>query len=428
MGEKEELNPRTTEREFCGWPGALAISTLLPVLFNVLYFSCNERGCPVTWDSLDPYWDMWEKAKLVSWEAAGVYLAWFFSLVVLDRIVPGAEVDGTVLRDGTRLKYKFNGTNIVIILFSVLGARAIQTQLALPELVFVYEHLLELLNVSLLFSVAMAVFVYVRSFLHSKEPILALGGNSGNPIFDWFIGRELNPRIGDFDIKIFCEMRPGLLLWIIINLSMMHHQWLKFGYVSDSMILVNVFQNWYVIEGTFYEQGLVGMMDIIMDGFGFMLSMGDHTLVPFTHTMQARYLADNPVDLGYLGIAGILVVYFTGIAIFRLSNNQKNDFKQGNAKAAHLKYISTPTGSKLITSGWWGTARHINYFGDWIVAWAYSLPTGFNTPIPYYFIVWFAILLIHRERRDEAKCAKKYGETWKEYKRLVPYRIIPGVY
>lgn len=425
---KPQLNPKTTETEFGGWPGALAISIGLPILFNVLYFSCNEKGCPVSWGSIEPYKEMWENSRLFSKEATLVYLLWFFSLVVLDRIVPGTVINGTVLRDGTQLKYKFNGTYIVIIMFSLLGARAIQTHMQLPELVFVYDHLLELLNVAIVTSFVIAVFVYIRSFIMPEGTILALGGNSGNPIFDWFIGRELNPRIGDFDIKLFCEMRPGLLLWIVINLSMMHHQWLKFGYVSDSMILVNIFQNWYVIEGTFYEQGLIGMMDVITDGFGFMLSMGDLALVPFTHTMQARYLADFPVNLGLWKVLAVLTVYFIGMAIFRLSNNQKNAFKQGDPNVSHLQYITTPTGSKLITSGWWGTARHINYFGDWIVSWAYSLPCGFSTPIPYYFVLWFGTLLIHREGRDEAKCAKKYGETWKEYKRLVPYKIIPGVY
>ena len=33
----------------------------------------------------------------------------------------------------------------------------------------------------------------------------------GNPIYDFFMGRQLNPRIASFDIKFFCEMRPGLI-------------------------------------------------------------------------------------------------------------------------------------------------------------------------------------------------------------------------
>lgn len=33
-------------------------------------------------------------------------------------------------------------------------------------------------------------------------------------IYDFFMGRELNPRIKNFDIKFFCEMRPGLMGWV----------------------------------------------------------------------------------------------------------------------------------------------------------------------------------------------------------------------
>lgn len=32
-------------------------------------------------------------------------------------------------------------------------------------------------------------------------------------------GRELNPRIGTFDLKEFCELRPGLIGWAVINLG-----------------------------------------------------------------------------------------------------------------------------------------------------------------------------------------------------------------
>jgi delta14-sterol reductase len=53
---------------------------------------------------------------------------------------------------------------------------------------------------------------------------------------------------------------------------------------------------------------------------------------------------------------------------------------------------------------------------------------GFGTPITYFYPVYFAVLLAHREVRDEHKCAAKYGAEWQEYKRRVPYRIIPYVY
>ncbi len=39
----------------------------------------------------------------------------------------------------------------------------------------------------------------------------------GNPLYDFFMGRELNPRIGEFDLKYFCELRPGLIGWVRVS-------------------------------------------------------------------------------------------------------------------------------------------------------------------------------------------------------------------
>lgn len=62
------------------------------------------------------------------------------------------------------------------------------------------------------------------------------------------------------------------------------------------------------------------------------------------------------------------------------------------------------------------------------MALAWSLPTGFDTPITYFYIMYFAVLLIHRQRRDDENCEKKYGDDWHTYKKMVPYRIIPYIY
>ena len=48
--------------------------------------------------------------------------------------------------------------------------------------------------------------------------------------------------------------------------------------------------------------------------------------------------------------------------------------------------------------------------------------------VTYFYIVYFAILLIHREMRDEEKCMRKYGKDWEEYKKKVPWRLIPYIY
>lgn len=87
----------------------------------------------------------------------------------------------------------------------------------------------------------------------------------------------------------------------------------------------------------------MGQMDITTDGFGFMLSFGDLVWVPFTYGLQARYLAFHPVQLGLVWSLAIIAVKLTGLYIFRVSNNEKGDFRNGkNPKSEQQSSIIFP--------------------------------------------------------------------------------------
>lgn len=76
---------------------------------------------------------------------------------------------------------------------------------------------------------------------------------AGNAFYDFFIGRELNPRIGSFDWKFFCELRPGLVGWALLNVACGVKQYEATGTVSPSLILVSLFQGYYVLDATLNE-------------------------------------------------------------------------------------------------------------------------------------------------------------------------------
>lgn len=82
------------------------------------------------------------------------------------------------------------------------------------------------------------------------------------------VGRELNPRIGQFDIKFFTELRPGLLGWMVINICMGIKQYLNLGRVTNSMVLVLAFQALYVLDSLYNESSILTTMDITTGMYG----------------------------------------------------------------------------------------------------------------------------------------------------------------
>ena len=114
----------------------------------------------------------------------------------------------------------------------------------------------------------------------------------------------------------------------------------------------------------------------------------------------------------------------------RGANGQKDAFRRDpNASAvAHLQWMPTERGTKLLTSGWWGAARKINYTGDWLMSLSWCMLAGFGSPVPYFYCIYFAVLLVHRAMRDDHACAAKYGNDWNTYKQKVPSLFVPGLF
>ncbi|GAA5966699.1 hypothetical protein JCM21900_002851 [Sporobolomyces salmonicolor] len=425
--------PQSLQYEFGGPVGALFVSLSVPFFTYWLAFACTETQCP-PWpldkliafhldgiDSMrnDEAW--WE--SLWSWEAAAVYGAWYAWTVACWYVLPGKEVEGAEMRNGKKLTYKMNAFATMMLTLALLGLWTYKRGLGL--LLYIPHHWPQLISAALVMSYVQAMFVFFQSYI--GEQMLALGGNTSNAFYNWFIGRGLNPRLGSFDIKSFNEMRPGLILWVIIDLAMVAFQYERIGRVTDSMILTVAFHTFYVLDAEFNEPAILTTMDITTDGFGFMLSVGDLLWVPFTYSYTAYYLAQHPKDIGTLGCVGVLLVQLVGYWIFRGANNEKNEFRQGR-NPKNLTSFQTERGTRLLTSGWWGRSRHPNYLGDWIMAWAWCLPCGFTSPLPYFYVIYFAILLVHRQQRDDEACAHKYKKDWETYKKLVPSRIIPYIY
>lgn len=428
------LNPKTEHFEFGGPFGALAVVVCLPLLVFVLAVACDSTYC-LGPDGPSGLLDRLPSLRsAVTAEALYVLLAWMALQVGLAIVLPGPWVEGVKLRTGQTLKYKLNGHLSMWVSLLLMGhawprfgANGQLSGFGPVPMAWVYDHFAELAVTTALLSYALSAYLYASSF--KKGALLAEGGNSGVAIYDFFIGRELNPRIGWFDLKSFCELRPGLVGWLMLNIGMMMKQHELKGYVSGPMIAVNAFQFLYVWDAQYFEKAILTTMDITTDGFGFMLAFGDLGWVPFAYSLQARFLVDHDPKLPAWALVAIVCLQVLGYAIFRGANLQKDLFRSDPTCEAvrHLKVLPTKRGTKLIISGWWGMARKINYTGDWLMSLSWCLTTGFVSPIPYFYCIYFGVLLVHRAIRDEHMCKAKYGADWDTFKQHVPYVFFPYI-
>lgn len=423
--KKVAPTPKKVEYEFGGPVGTLLTMTFLPLVVVVLSVACDEDYC-VGIDSLKDFPSLNLRPSIKPYL---VVLGWILFQAVLQIVLPGPWEKGAPVAGGPiRLLYKINGHLAFWVSLLVMGHGWPFGGGSFP-LSTVYDDFVQLAAASCVLSLAFGVVLYIASFRRS-DIVLAEPGSTGVLVYDLFMGRELNPRIGSFDLKCFCELRPGLLGWLVLNLGCCAKRRELHGSVGLPLTLVTIFQGIYVWDALFFEKAILTTMDITTDGFGVMLAFGDLAWVPFTYSLQAKFLVHKDPGLSSIALFFITLLHCAGYVIFRGANSQKDLFRSNfdEAKERGMRYIETKSGRKLMISGFWGAARKINYFGDWLMSLSWCLLTGFQSPIPYFYSTYFAILLIHRAMRDDQACARKYGEDWTRYKKLVPSLFVPGIF
>jgi delta14-sterol reductase len=346
----------------------------------------------------------------------GLALGFTALMFVLSIVVPGPMRPGAPLKDGSRRQYKLNGLPILIVTVVALGLGQF---FGLFSLSIVPNSILALFVAANVISIALTAWLYF-SGRNRKDAV-----REGLFADVWY-GVELNPELLGVDLKMWAY-RPSLIGLLVINASFAVVQWERDGHLSTAMILYQAFTAIYVFNYFQFEYGMLYTWDIVAERFGFMLVWGDLAFVPFAYSVVGWYIVDRTEPLSTFATIALPCMFLLGLWIFRGANQQKDEFKRDPSVKIWGKKAET-LGGRILVSGFWGIGRKLNYTGEILVYWSFTLLSGTQSLIPYLLPMWLLGLLTHRAWRDDKRCREKYGALWEEYCRKATFKMIPFVY
>lgn len=419
--KKNDLPERVPASHFGGPLGAALLTFLVPAITFYLWAAAALHGGQL-W-APGSFADVLAMFPAPTLRATEMFVGWLALQVVLQLVAPGQVVTGAPLPRGERLSYKMNGLFAFAVSIALIVGLLFSGVLRASD---VLAELGPLLTLCTLTAFGLAGWFYVWGRRRG-----ALERSSGNVAYDFFMGTVLNPRFGLFDLKFFFESHVGMGTWGALAVILPAVELERTGALSLPMIVVSACQLLYIVDFFVFESNLLSMLDIIYENYGFMLTHAFLAWMPFNFTLQQQYLLEQPSTLPAWAAVALVAMNLAGYVIFRDSNLQKQRFRKDPSRNVWGKppeVLKTKRGTALLVSGWWGLARHTNYMGDLTMAASWCLACGFGSVLPYFYFLYFAPLLINRERRDHALCKEKYGEDWDAYCKRVPYRIVPFVY
>ncbi|KAF1323706.1 7-dehydrocholesterol reductase, partial [Globisporangium splendens] len=423
--------------------GPLALMAATPVVAVLLtHLFVAHRGSLssfLTAAKHESLLDMWPSPfDPTAWKLIGGFLG---TQLVLMRVVPGKTSYGPVTPGGNVPQYKSNGFQCFVLSIALFFAGAYRWELYSGGVV--YDNLPQIISAMNVFSYAFCVMLYIKgAFLW---PSSSDSGTSGNPIFDFYWGTELYPRVLGWDVKLFTNCRGGMMFWGIGIISYACKQVELYGSLSDSMAVSVGLQLVYIAKFFWWEAGYMRSIDIMHDRAGYYLCWGCLVWVPSVYTSPAMYLVQNPIELG---TPTALAIFATGVLmgtqnaeallwVNYAADRQRMQFRETQGKgtiwgkpaqfivATYTTEKGDTKQSLLLTSGWWGLSRHFHYVPEILAALCWTAPVQLSSGVPYFYVVYLTILLTDRAFRDDARCAHKYQNDWAKYCARVPNLILP---
>ena len=333
--------------------------------------------------------------------------------------------------DGFEPKYRDNGfifwlTSVIVILVICIKFKEFPKKFS--------ENFIPIIMTFNIFGLLFVLYLFFkdRNNYFDKE-----NDEKYSSLFLFYRGLNFHSTLFDVDVKQFTNCRFGMISWQIIIIIFAFFSYYQFGFNSAIWVTV-LLQSIYIAKFFFWETGYFNTLDITLDRTGYYICWGCLVFVPAFYTFTTYYLINHPPSISnfvaiFILLLGILFIYLNYDV-----DRQKEEFKKDDKTIiwgkpaeyiiAKYKKDGEEKESKLLTSGWWGVSRHINYTFEIGLSACWSA-VGYQLGLlPFVYLVYIIMLLVHRIYRDERKCKDKYGKYWDEYCERVKYRLVPGVY
>jgi protein-S-isoprenylcysteine O-methyltransferase Ste14 len=346
----------------------------------------------------------------------------YAAVALLQAVLPGRWVEGYALdAGGRRLRYHLNGGLVFAVVVAAYVALAASGSIAWD--VFYTERF------------AMLATACVVGVVFTLAIVIPAPRVESSLLKDLYLGRLENPQWGHgrIDAKMFLYLVGATMLELCV-LSFAAHHWLTHREdPSPGVLLYAALFTFFVVDYIAFERVHLYTYDFVAERVGFKLGWGCLTFYPFFYCVALWFAAELPnphVPRAWLLMSAL--VFFTGWVLARGANLQKFAFKTHPERSAFgpLAQRALVNGDKrVLISGFWGLSRHVNYFGELLMASGLALSLGYPTAYwAWLYPLYYVALLVPRQIDDDRRCKQKYGPLWDEYQRAVPKRIIPFLY
>ncbi|TGO48841.1 hypothetical protein BCON_0228g00130 [Botryotinia convoluta] len=299
-----------------------------------------------------------------------IYWAYYIFEVACYLFMPGFTCFGKPLlhEGGKQLKYycsaytSFYLTILVMTLLHATGIFSINT---------ILDEFGPILSVAIISGYLMSFYAYFSAFARGAQHRI-----TGYPIYDFFMGAELNPRLfGILDFKMFYEYE-------------------QYGYISGEVMFLVMAHFLYANACAKAEHLITTTWDMYQEKMGFMLTFWNMAGVPFSYCHCTLCLANqDPAKYAWNkhALTAFFVLYLFVYWVWDTSNGQKNSFRMMERgtfvkrrtfpqlpwqEVYNPKTITSDNGDTILADGWYGLARKVHYSCDLFFAISWGLITG----------------------------------------------------